>query len=158
MRLYRANTTFYMGQIDEYSPEDDFQKIVCGEVIGDFENTTRMLIKETQVPMGLPDSALPYLDFVGVIPDPAIPCETPNLRFNVVPVGAQNGVNDTWSMPAGLSYAPNSLLVHLNGVLYDPSSITKVAPDYTDFTIAADILPDVAFSDVFTVSFAVASE
>jgi len=76
---------------------------------------------------------------------------------NVVPVGTQDGVNATFSMPGGVAYRQDSLIVMLNGVSYDPASISKVGPAYTSFQIiAGDNLPNASLNDVFTVSFSIA--
>jgi hypothetical protein len=74
-------------------------------------------------------------------------------QVNEVPVGTQDGVNTTFSMPASHAYIPDSLIVYLNGVAYGPSDISETGPAYTDFDIVSGVLPDSAKGDVFTVSY-----
>ncbi len=73
-------------------------------------------------------------------------------RSNVEAVGTKDGVNDTFSLPGGESYEPSTLMVHINGNLIQPSSVTKNGPGYTTFTIAGgETLP--ISSDVITVTY-----
>ena len=72
MKLWKANQTFWMGEIDVFSPESDFSRIACGEVIGEFENCNRMLVKERQIPKGLMSYAEQYLTLIGTVADPPV--------------------------------------------------------------------------------------
>jgi hypothetical protein len=66
--------------------------------------------------------------------------------------GLKNGVNTIFSVPGGLSYQPGSLIVFLNGVAYDPASISQIGPSYTSFQIiGGDHVPEA--DDDLTVSF-----
>jgi len=76
-------------------------------------------------------------------------------RSNIEVVGTKDGANDTFTMPSSESYIPASLMVHVNGQLLQPDSITKNGPGYTTFTIVSDILP--ISTDVITASYSVSS-
>lgn len=78
---------------------------------------------------------------------------TGNYKSDVVPTGAQDGVNTTFTIPGGKSYLPNTLTVYLNGGAYQPASITEVGPGYTTFTINGDTLPVSAAGDSFWISY-----
>lgn len=76
MRVYRAIQAFYFGEIDEYSPEDDFQAISCGEEIGELDGCIGLIVKGTMVPISLPTTVLSFLLLIGMVPDPAGACDT----------------------------------------------------------------------------------
>jgi hypothetical protein len=74
MKLYRAKETLIMSELSTYRRKHPyFNRILKDEVIGDFENTNRMLVKETQVDRGMPDYALGFFEFIGTTDDPSIP-------------------------------------------------------------------------------------
>ena len=64
-----------------------------------------------------------------------------NMRYEI-PTGVKDGVNATFALASGRSYFPDSLVVYLNGLGYNPASITKIGPPYQSFTIVGDNLPD----------------
>jgi len=69
VKLYKAIKRFWMGELDTFSPEDNFSKILCNEIIGVCQSTTTMIVKGRAIPITLPNVALQYLQFVGIIPD-----------------------------------------------------------------------------------------
>lgn len=73
MRLWQAKNTFWIGQFDNWSPEDDFSKILKGEILGEYENSVATLIKLRTIPEAIPTDAYPLLTLIGTIPDPASP-------------------------------------------------------------------------------------
>ena len=60
---------------------------------------------------------------------------------NEEPLGTKDGVNDTFVVPAGRTYIPQSLTVFLNGIAYNLANIMENA-GYSDFTISGDNLPN----------------
>lgn len=75
MRQYQSDNLWYFGEIDEYSPEDDFQKIEEGEIIGDLQGCVGVYIKgEVVLGVSLGALQLAHLTFLGVVADPAGAC------------------------------------------------------------------------------------
>jgi hypothetical protein len=74
-------------------------------------------------------------------------------KTNVVPTGAQDGVNTTFTIPGGKSYQPDTLEVFLNGNSYQPTSIVENGPGYTTFTISGDTLPNSSLGDSFWICY-----
>lgn len=73
-------------------------------------------------------------------------------KANQLPVEVPNGVLDTFTLPGGDQYVANSLLVMLNGAIYQPASISQIGPGYTQFQIVGgDTIPKAV--DSFTVSY-----
>ena len=71
MNRYKANRSFVFGELDGWSPEDDFQKISKDEIIGELEDSVGLYLKN-QVVGGIWLGALqtPFLDYVDNVPDP----------------------------------------------------------------------------------------
>jgi len=73
-------------------------------------------------------------------------------RINKAITSGLNGVNTTFTIPGGDAYQPDSLIVYLNGVAYDPDNIQENGLGYTTFTIInGDIVP--ISSDSLAVSY-----
>lgn len=72
MKLYRCVRGFHFGELDPFDPEGDLQDIIVGQVVGDFQNTQRVLVKGRQLPIALPSHALPFFVLHGTMPDPPI--------------------------------------------------------------------------------------
>ena len=70
------------------------------------------------------------------------------LKSNVVVNGTKNGVNNTFTTPD--YYTTNTLLVFLNGFMYQPTSISQNT-DHQTFTINADNIPKA--TDVLTATY-----
>jgi hypothetical protein len=71
MKLYSANAEFWFGEIDVFSPEDNFSRIQRGEIIGDFDTTDGMLVKGRIVPMALlAYIQVGFMTLIGIVPDP----------------------------------------------------------------------------------------
>ena len=77
---------------------------------------------------------------------------TVNYKSRVVPTGAQDGVNATFTLPGGAQFVLDTITVFLNGVAYQPDSITQGA-GRTFFTIVTDTLPVSAEGDSFWISY-----
>ena len=75
---------------------------------------------------------------------------------NVIPDGTKDGVNDLFTLPGSQIYNPNTLIVYLNGIAYNPTSITKISPAYTSFRIVSDTLPNISLHDVLSCSYVLA--
>jgi hypothetical protein len=74
------------------------------------------------------------------------------VKAGVVPLGAEDGSNDTFTLPGGDQYRPDSLAVYLNGQQYSPANINKIGPGYTSFQIiGGDTLPNSSLGDSFCV-------
>ena len=74
-------------------------------------------------------------------------------KADVIPDGDKDGINDTFTLPGGHSYVPTSIEVYLNGVSYNPESIFRMGPGYTQFRIDADTLPNTLLGDTLTCSY-----
>lgn len=74
-------------------------------------------------------------------------------QVNETPVGTQDGVNTTFTLPASQTYIPDSIIVYLNGVAYGPTDIQENGPGYTTFDVIGGVLPDAAKNDVFAISY-----
>ena len=75
-------------------------------------------------------------------------------KSGVVPVGPQDGVNDTFDLPGVEQYRLPSLAVYINGQQYGSANINKVST--TTFQIInGDHLPDASSGDSFTISYMV---
>jgi hypothetical protein len=73
-------------------------------------------------------------------------------RVNRLLVETPNGVISTFTLLGGDQYVPGTLLVMLNGVAYQASSISELGPGYTQFQIVGgDTIPKAV--DSFTVSY-----
>jgi hypothetical protein len=73
-------------------------------------------------------------------------------RVNRYPVETPNGILTTFTLPGGDQYIPGTLLVVLNGSVYQPSSISEIGPGYTQFQIInGDTIPTAA--DSFAISY-----
>jgi hypothetical protein len=77
-----------------------------------------------------------------------------NYKAGVTPLGAQDGINDTFTLPGGEKYRVDSLSVYLNGQEYNPDNISKLIPPYVSFQIInGDNLPNTVNGDVFYISY-----
>lgn len=75
-------------------------------------------------------------------------------KSGIVPVGPQDGINSTFSLPGIEQYRLPSLAVYINGQQYDSANINKISP--TTFQIInGDHLPDALAGDSFTISYMV---
>lgn len=75
---------------------------------------------------------------------------------DVTPVGAKNGINDLFTMPGVDAYVATTIEVFLNGVSYNPESITRIDAGggvYHQFRIVGDTLPNDALGDSLTCSY-----
>lgn len=73
MKLWQANTLFYMAELDQWSGTDSaFSRIAKNEVVGDFEGVQMMLVKTRQIPRALPEYAKQYMSMTGIQADPPI--------------------------------------------------------------------------------------
>jgi len=74
-------------------------------------------------------------------------------KADVTPDGDKDGVNDIFTLPGGDTYIPTSIDVLLNGVSYNPASIVRMGPGYTQFQIINDTLPNASLGDELTCSY-----
>ena len=63
------------------------------------------------------------------------------LYSNVEPSGTKDGVNPTFTLPNSHKYVVGTLMVFLNGQMYQPISIDQTDVTRTTFTIVSDNLP-----------------
>ena len=71
---------------------------------------------------------------------------------NEEPLGDKNGVNDTYTLPDNKKYIAGTLMVFLNGQMYQPDSIDQTDPNKQTFKIiGGDHLPN--SDDVLHISY-----